>query len=129
MLAFTRTLGRDTVLVVSNLAGTAQVTELDLARLAGAIPIEMFGGSIFPRIGREPYIMMMGPTTSIGSGCAGSSGERERISDALLRQLIAVGQVDILVGLPTLNNAATIVDVVRAVHECFTRDFPACARS
>jgi hypothetical protein len=46
------------------------------------------------------------------------------LSDALLRQLIAVGQVDILVGLPTLNNASTIIDVVRAVHECFTRDFP-----
>jgi maltose alpha-D-glucosyltransferase/alpha-amylase len=61
VLAFTRTLGRDTVLVVSNLAGTAQVAELDLARLAGAIPIEMFGGSIFPRVGLEPYIMMMGP--------------------------------------------------------------------
>jgi maltose alpha-D-glucosyltransferase/alpha-amylase len=61
VLAFTRTLGRDTVLVVNNLAGTAQVFELDLARLAGAIPIEMFGGSIFPRIGRDPYIMMMGP--------------------------------------------------------------------
>ena len=46
------------------------------------------------------------------------------LSDALLRQLMAVGQVDILVGLPTLNNAATVVDVVRAVHVCFTRDFP-----
>lgn len=46
------------------------------------------------------------------------------LSDALLRQLIAVGQVDILVGLPTLNNAATIVDVVRAIHVSFTRDFP-----
>jgi hypothetical protein len=46
------------------------------------------------------------------------------LSDELLRQLIAVGQVDILVGLPTLNNAATIIDVVRAVHVCFTRDFP-----
>jgi hypothetical protein len=46
------------------------------------------------------------------------------LSDELLRQLIAVGQVDILVGLPTLNNAATIVDVVRAIHVCFTRDFP-----
>jgi maltose alpha-D-glucosyltransferase/alpha-amylase len=61
VLAFTRTLGRDIVLVVSNLAGTAQVMELDLSRLAGAIPIEMFGGSIFPRIRPEPYIMMMGP--------------------------------------------------------------------
>jgi hypothetical protein len=46
------------------------------------------------------------------------------LSDGLLRQLIAVGHVDILVGLPTLNNAATVVDVVRAVHLCFTRDFP-----
>ena len=46
------------------------------------------------------------------------------LSDVLLRQLMAVGQVDILVGLPTLNNAATVVDVVRAVHACFARDFP-----
>jgi len=37
---------------------------------------------------------------------------------------MAVGQVDILVGLPTLNNAATVADVVRAVHVSFTRDFP-----
>jgi hypothetical protein len=45
------------------------------------------------------------------------------LSDSLLRQLIAVGQADILVGLPTLNNAATVVSVVRAVHACFARDF------
>jgi hypothetical protein len=50
--------------------------------------------------------------------------QQSALSDALLRQLIAVGQVDILVGLPTLNNAATVVDVVRAVHLSFTRDFP-----
>jgi len=61
VLAFTRTLGRERVLVVCNLAGTAQVAELDLSALAGAIPIEMFGGSIFPRIGREPYPVMVGP--------------------------------------------------------------------
>jgi maltose alpha-D-glucosyltransferase/alpha-amylase len=61
VLAFTRTLGREGILVVSNLAGTAQAVDLDLARLAGAIPIEMFGGSIFPRIGSTPYTMMMGP--------------------------------------------------------------------
>lgn len=51
-------------------------------------------------------------------------GNESTLSDALLRQLMAVGQVDVLVGLPTLNNAATVVDVVRAVHVCFTRDFP-----
>jgi hypothetical protein len=53
-----------------------------------------------------------------------TSENRSALSDELLRQLIAVGQVDILVGLPTLNNASTIIDVVRAVHQCFTRDFP-----
>ena len=45
------------------------------------------------------------------------------LSDELLRQLMAVGQVDIVVGLPTLNNAATVVDVARAIYACFTRDF------
>jgi len=63
VLAFTRTFVRETVLCVNNLAGTAQAVELDLAKFAGAIPIEMFGGSIFPRIGTDPYVMMMGPYT------------------------------------------------------------------
>jgi glucosylglycerate synthase len=45
------------------------------------------------------------------------------LSDALLRQLMAVGQVDILVGLPTLNNAETVVTVARAIEVCFARDF------
>jgi maltose alpha-D-glucosyltransferase/alpha-amylase len=61
VLAFTRSHGRETVLVVNNLAGTAQVVELDLSKLAGAIPIEMFGGSLFPRITSDPYIITMGP--------------------------------------------------------------------
>ena len=46
------------------------------------------------------------------------------LSDAFLRQLMAVGQVDILVGLPTLDNGATIVGVVRAIHQSLARDFP-----
>jgi maltose alpha-D-glucosyltransferase / alpha-amylase len=61
VVAFTRTLGRETVLAANNLSGTAQAVELDLSAFAGAIPIEMFGGSIFPRIQREPYTMMLGP--------------------------------------------------------------------
>ena len=40
--------------------------------------------------------------------------DESTLSDALLRALMAVGQVDVLVGLPTLNNAATVVNVVRA---------------
>jgi hypothetical protein len=30
------------------------------------------------------------------------------LSDDLLRQLVAVGHVDVLVGIPTLNNATTV---------------------
>ena len=46
--------------------------------------------------------------------------DQSSLSDALLRQLIAVGQADILVGLPTLNNAATIIDVVAAAKVIVT---------
>jgi hypothetical protein len=45
-------------------------------------------------------------------------------SDELLRQLIAVGHVDVIVGVPTHNNAATIVDVVRTVQAAFVQLFP-----
>jgi hypothetical protein len=41
------------------------------------------------------------------------------ISDELLRQLIAVGQVDVIVGVPTYNNAPTVAPVIHAVHQAF----------
>jgi hypothetical protein len=50
-------------------------------------------------------------------------GEASLISDDLLRRLMAVGQVDVLVGLPTLNNAGTVGDVARAVHTSFATHF------
>ena len=61
VLAYTRSLGEETVLVVHNLASTAQSVELDLSAFGGAIPVEMFGGSIFPRIRQQPYPMTLGP--------------------------------------------------------------------
>jgi maltose alpha-D-glucosyltransferase/alpha-amylase len=61
VLAYIRAFERDKVLVVNNLASTAQAVELDLRAMAGAIPIEMFGGSLFPRIGDAPYVLTLGP--------------------------------------------------------------------
>jgi maltose alpha-D-glucosyltransferase/alpha-amylase len=61
VLAYTRSLDGETVLVVNNLSGTAQVAELELPSLTGAIPIEMFGHSLFPRIGELPYMLTLGP--------------------------------------------------------------------
>jgi hypothetical protein len=46
------------------------------------------------------------------------------LSDELLRHLVAVGQVDILVGVPTFNNAATVEAVVRSLHVGLAEHFP-----
>jgi maltose alpha-D-glucosyltransferase/alpha-amylase len=61
VLAYVRSLHSEKVLIVNNLSGTAQAVELDLHALAGAIPIEMFGRSLFPRIREQPYVMTLGP--------------------------------------------------------------------
>jgi hypothetical protein len=44
------------------------------------------------------------------------------LSDELLSELMAVGQVDVLVGLPTLNHSDSVGPVVRAVHAAFNRE-------
>jgi hypothetical protein len=46
------------------------------------------------------------------------------LSDDFLRQLINVGEVDILVGLPTHNNAKTVGAVVRAIQSGILQAFP-----
>ncbi len=46
------------------------------------------------------------------------------LNDDLLRQLMNVGEVDILVGLPTYNNANTIEPVVRAIQAGILKCFP-----
>jgi maltose alpha-D-glucosyltransferase/alpha-amylase len=61
ILAYVRTLGKETVLAVNNLSSSAQAVELDLRRYKGNILIEMFGKNIFPRIGDLPYLLTMGP--------------------------------------------------------------------
>jgi hypothetical protein len=44
------------------------------------------------------------------------------LSDELLSHLMAVGQVDVLVGLPTLNHSDSVGLVVRAAHVAFNRE-------
>ncbi|MGE5175976.1 MAG: hypothetical protein ACM3JJ_06320 [Hyphomicrobiales bacterium] len=50
--------------------------------------------------------------------------ERSVLTDDLVKQLIAVGQVDVLVALPTFRNAATVADVARAAVRGLARHFP-----
>jgi hypothetical protein len=46
------------------------------------------------------------------------------LSDDFLRQLINVGEVDILVGLPTHNNAKTVGSIVQTIQSGLLRGFP-----
>src|SRR5229473_2798256 len=50
--------------------------------------------------------------------------EESYLTDDFLRQLINVGEVDILVGLPTHNNARTIGSIVHAIQSGILRGFP-----
>jgi hypothetical protein len=50
--------------------------------------------------------------------------EETLLNDDFLRQLINVGEVDILVGLPTHNNAKTIEPVIRAIQAGILKCFP-----
>ena len=49
----------ETILCLANVSSTAQPVELDLSEFAGYIPIELIGGSIFPRIGQLPYTLTL----------------------------------------------------------------------
>lgn len=50
--------------------------------------------------------------------------EETLLSDEFVRQLINVGEVDILIGLPTYNNARTIQQVTRAIQAGILKCFP-----
>jgi glucosylglycerate synthase len=45
------------------------------------------------------------------------------LNDDFLRQLMSVGEVDLLVGIPSYNNAASIGQVVRTVEDTFHQSF------
>src|SRR5690606_13757390 len=61
VLAFFRHDERSRVLIVANLSRYSQYVELDLSAHAGTVPVELFGGSAFPRIGELPYLLTLGP--------------------------------------------------------------------
>jgi len=61
ILAFTRRLGDETLLMVANLSRYVQHVELDLSAFAGRMPVEMFGRVEFPVVGDTPYVLTLHP--------------------------------------------------------------------
>ena len=61
VLAYLREHEGVTVLCVANLSRFSQYAELDLARYAGRVPVEIMGRTRFPAVGALPYLLTFGP--------------------------------------------------------------------
>jgi maltose alpha-D-glucosyltransferase/alpha-amylase len=61
VLAYLRRYENDQILCIANLSRFAQAAELDLPAFAGMRPVEMFGYTEFPVIGRAPYQLSLNP--------------------------------------------------------------------
>jgi maltose alpha-D-glucosyltransferase/alpha-amylase len=63
VLTYLRTHGDERILVVVNLSRHSQYVELDLSQFREMVPVEMFGGTEFPKIGELPYLLTLSPHT------------------------------------------------------------------
>jgi len=63
VLAYLRCHEDQTILVVNNLSRFVQPAELDLRDYLGYTPVELFGETVFPKIGEAPYFLSLGPHT------------------------------------------------------------------
>ncbi|MGH9318373.1 MAG: putative maltokinase, partial [Vicinamibacteria bacterium] len=61
VLAFCREWKDQHILVICNLSRFPQCAELELGRWEGLTPVELFGGSDFPPVGKRPYVITLGP--------------------------------------------------------------------
>jgi len=57
VVAFVRQHDNERILVVANLSRFAQPLHMDLSAFEGLVPVELFGHTPFPKVGREPYTL------------------------------------------------------------------------
>jgi len=61
VLVFIRRTEREQILVVANLSRSVQFVELDLSEYEGREPVEIFGRTRFPQVGKLPYLLTLSP--------------------------------------------------------------------
>jgi len=61
VLAFLREHDDEIILCVANVSRAPEAVELDLSELAGRVPVELNGGSLFPPIGQLTYLLTLAP--------------------------------------------------------------------
>jgi maltose alpha-D-glucosyltransferase/alpha-amylase len=59
ILAYIREYEDESILCVANLSRSAQPAELDLARFRDRVPVELLGGTSFPPLGNQPYMLTL----------------------------------------------------------------------
>jgi maltose alpha-D-glucosyltransferase/alpha-amylase len=74
ILAFLRRQDNEVLLVIANLSRYVQYADLDLAAHAGTRPRELWSRAFFPRVGAEPYRVMLGPHSFYGFSLERSEG-------------------------------------------------------
>ena len=99
VLAYLRSDGDQSVLIVANLSRFAQFVELDLSRFKGFEPVELFGQTHFPPIGELPYLLTLGPHAVYWLAI---EGPREEVAlapaDDETPAIAAEGSIDAIVG-------------------------------
>ncbi len=99
VLAYLRSDGDQSVLIVANLSRFAQFVELDLSRFKGFEPVELFGQTHFPPIGELPYLLTLGPHAVYWLAI---EGPREEVAlapaDDETPAIAAQGSIDAIVG-------------------------------
>jgi maltose alpha-D-glucosyltransferase/alpha-amylase len=61
VFAYLREHDGETLLCVANVSRTAQAVELELSEFDGRTPVELLGGTSFPRIGQLSYLLTLPP--------------------------------------------------------------------
>ena len=88
ILAFVRTIGDERILVVANLSRFVQFVELDLSEFKGQVPVEMFGHTAFPPIGKGLFTLSLGPHSFIWFNLEIPKHQEVSPGDALPHDLI-----------------------------------------
>jgi maltose alpha-D-glucosyltransferase / alpha-amylase len=97
VLAYLRSDGDQSVLIVANLSRFAQFVELDLSRFKGSEPVELFGQTHFPSIGELPYLLTLGPHAIYWLAIEGPREEVGAPADDAVPVMSAQGSIDAIV--------------------------------
>ncbi len=122
VLAYIREYQDERILVVANLSRFVQPVELDLSRLKGQTPFEMFGRVQFPTITDAPYFLSLAPSSCIWyqleTVCGAGVGNPEQLP---AHEVEAISRITLTTGWESLLEGRERAILERAVLPQFIR--------